>query len=213
IIACSGNLDTTVSGITNDSRKVKKNSCFVAIKGFKEDGDKYIADALKKGATSIVSESFPDTPPEGMTWIQVKNDRFILSKMAARYYDRVSDRMYTVGVTGTNAKTTITTLVNAIYNRKSPTALMGTLGMRFKDNTETTGLTTPEAVDIFRYLSDAYREGCENLVMEVSSVALRLYRVEDVTFSQAIFTTFSGDHLDFHGTMEEYLESKILLFN
>ncbi|MCP4157396.1 MAG: UDP-N-acetylmuramoyl-L-alanyl-D-glutamate--2,6-diaminopimelate ligase, partial [bacterium] len=101
----------------------------------------------------------------------------------------------------------------AILEQQAKTALIGTLGMSCGDITRNTSLTTPEPTDIFEFLTLVYQQGCENLVMEVSSVALRLNRVEDITFSQAIFTTFSGDHLDFHKTMDDYLESKILLFN
>ena len=214
IIDASGNLEIGVAGLTNDSRKVEKNNCFVAIKGFKQDGIEYVEDALKKGANSIVSQHkyMPLKEYRNITWVQVKNDRYAFSKMAARFYNNVSDTLYTIGVTGTNGKTTVTALVGAILEREAGTIRIGTLGMSFGDTLRKTGLTTPEPTDVFRFLSEVCGQGAENLVMEVSSVALRLYRVEDIKFSQGIFTTFSGDHLDFHKTMEDYLESKMLLF-
>ncbi len=212
IIAASGNLEVGVTGITNDSRKVEKNNCFVAIKGFQQDGIEYVEDAVKKGANSVVSQYKPGKEYRNVTWVQVKNDRYAFSKMVARFYNNVSDSLYAIGVTGTNGKTTVTALVSAILEREAGTIQIGTLGMRFGDTLRKTGLTTPESTDIFRFLSEACEQGAENLVMEVSSVALRLYRVEDIKFSQGIFTTFSGDHLDFHKTMEDYLESKMLLF-
>ncbi len=212
IIAGAGSLDKEVAGITNDSRKIKKDYCFVAIKGYREDGLKYVADAVKMGATSVVSQHklLQDYP--GISWVQVKNDRLAYSIMTANFYDRIADHFYNIGVTGTNGKTTITALINAILNRETKTAQIGTLGMQCGELTRGTSLTTPEAPDIFAFLSEAYSQGAKNLVMEVSSVSLCLYRVEEIKFAQGIFTSFSGDHLDFHKTMEEYLAAKILLF-
>jgi UDP-N-acetylmuramoyl-L-alanyl-D-glutamate--2,6-diaminopimelate ligase len=212
IVAVSGSLDSEVTGVVLDSRRVAKGNCFVAVKGFKQDGFLYVDDAVRQGASAVVSQHKPVSSNENVTWIQVKNDRRVFSRMAARFYDNISDDFYSIGVTGTNAKTTITTLVSAILEKESKTACIGTLGMYFAGTARETKLTTPEAPDIYKFLYDARRQGGENLVMEVSSVALRLYRVEDIKFSQAVFTTFSGDHLDFHETMEEYLESKLLLF-
>jgi UDP-N-acetylmuramoyl-L-alanyl-D-glutamate--2,6-diaminopimelate ligase len=212
IIAQADGLEKEVAGVTNDSRKVEKNFCFVAIQGFQQDGLKYIEEAVKKGASSVVSQHKLEKDYPGISWVQVKNDRLAFSKMTANFYDRIADHFYNIGVTGTNGKTTITTLVSAILNREAKTAQIGTLGMKCGETAWGTSLTTPEAPDIFRFLSEARGQGAENLVMEVSSVSLCLYRVEDIKFSQAIFTSFSGDHLDFHKTMEDYLASKILLF-
>jgi UDP-N-acetylmuramoyl-L-alanyl-D-glutamate--2,6-diaminopimelate ligase len=212
IIAFAGNLDVEITGVTNDSRRIEKGNCFVAVKGLKEDGFLYVDAAVKQGAFAVVSQQKPVLSSGNVTWVQVKNDRRVFSRMAARFYNNIADDFYSVGVTGTNAKTTITTLVSAILEQESKTASIGTLGMFCAGSERETKLTTPEAADIYKFLYDARKYGCENLVMEVSSVALRLYRVEDIKFSQAIFTTFSGDHLDFHQTMEEYFESKLLLF-
>jgi UDP-N-acetylmuramoyl-L-alanyl-D-glutamate--2,6-diaminopimelate ligase len=186
----------------------------VAIKGFKQDGLEYVEEAVKKGANSIVSQHKYTSGEayKNITWVQVTNDRYTFSKMVSRFYNNVSDNLYSIGVTGTNGKTTVTALVAAILEREASTVQMGTLGMSFGETHEKTHLTTPEPIDLFRFLSQAYDQGAKNLVMEVSSVALRLHRVEDIKFSQGIFTTFSGDHLDFHKTMEDYLESKIVLF-
>lgn len=212
IIACSGNLDVMISGITHDSRKLGKNGCFVAIKGFRQDGLKYLNSAVEKGIAAVITCTKPDPGYKQITWVQVKNERRVLSKIVSRFYKDVIGDLYTIGITGTNAKTTIMSFIAAILAREAKTAGVGTLGMRFGDTHVKTGLTTPEVSDLYPFLADARRDGVENLVMEVSSVALRLYRVEDVKFSQAIFTTFSGDHLDFHKTMEDYLASKVLLF-
>lgn len=212
IVTAAGDLDVMVSGVTNDSRRVRKNSCFVAIKGFKEDGLDYAAAAVQQGAACIVSQCKPPETAPGVTWVQVKNDRLTFSKVAAGFYGNIADSFYAVGVTGTNGKTTVISLLGAMMDREVKTARIGTLGMQAGPVSGTAGLTTPESVDIFDFLHRAHQEGYEHLVMEVSSVALDLYRVEDIAFSQAVFTNFSGDHLDFHKTMEGYLESKMQLF-
>lgn len=212
IIAGADGLNKTVAGISNDSRKIEKDYCFVAIKGYQQDGLKYVDEAIKRGANSIVSQHKPHQEYPGISWIQVKNDRLAFSKMSAHFYNNIADDFYNIGVTGTNGKTTITALIGAMLNHETKTALIGTLGMQYGDLLCGTTLTTPEAPDIFKFLSKTHSLGAENLVMEVSSVSLRLFRVEDIKFSQAIFTSFSGDHLDFHKTMEEYLASKMLLF-
>ncbi len=218
IISGSGDLHREVSGFHMDSRKIKAGNCFVAIRGYKENGMQYVGDAVAKGAKAVIFETNPeDTLPEipvGLTWAQVEDARLAFSKIAASYYgfDRISDSLYAVGVTGTNGKTTITSLIQAIFNREYPTAKIGTLGMSFEQEIEKVGLTTPESIDIFEFITRAYAKGCRHLVMEASSAALKLHRVEHIHFSQGIFTNFSGEHLDFHKTMEDYLESKTILF-
>jgi len=218
IVTSSGDLHVEVSGVHMDSRKIKPGNCFVAIRGYKENGIKYLGDAIINGAKVIIFETSPDdTLPEipfTTTWVQVENARIALSRMAANIYqyERLADDLYMVGVTGTNGKTTVTNLIHAIYNRELKAAKMGTLGFTYDNNREKTNLTTPESIDIFKFLSDIHKQKCTALIMEVSSVALKLHRVEHLKFSQGIFTNFSGDHLDFHQTMEDYLESKTLLF-
>ncbi len=212
-----GNLDVEITGIVSDSRNVKAGFCFVAIRGFKEDGYRYIRDALKRGAAAILTESAPSELEleTAVAWVQVKNDRLALSKISAAFYDYPSERLNVIGVTGTNGKTTVSALVGAILEKEAKTAVIGTLGMKGALNDEMarkTSLTTPESTDILGYMADAIDLGYENVVMEVSSVAMTLFRVEDIRFDQAIFTSFSGDHLDFHQTMEEYFSAKLALF-
>jgi len=218
IIAGSGNLHREVSGIHLDSRKIKRNNCFVAIKGFNENGMRYVGDAIANGTNSVVFETDEeDTLPELpliIRWVHVTNARKALSKMAANFYgyNSFSDSLYAVGITGTNGKTTVMSLIRDIFNRETKTASIGTLGMEFEGKVKKTTLTTPEAMDIFKFLSRVHGQGCRGLVMETSSVGLQLHRVKDIHFSQGIFTNFSGDHLDFHQTMENYLEAKMILF-
>lgn len=216
ILSSKGNLDIEVTGLHLNSRRMKPGNCFVAIRGFKENGLKYLNDAIANGATSVVFETRPEETlpdiPESVVWVLVKSARPVLSHMASIFYNRVQDEIYITGVTGTNGKTTIVSLLYDIYNLQDQSAKIGTLGMECGPIKADTKLTTPEAPDIFDFLAQARKTGCQNLVMEVSSVALKLQRVRDLHFGQAIFTGLSGDHLDFHGTMEEYLDSKLILF-
>jgi UDP-N-acetylmuramoyl-L-alanyl-D-glutamate--2,6-diaminopimelate ligase len=218
VIQLWGNPDIRISGFQYDSRKIKPNNCFFAIGGFKRNGLDFLPQAIENGANSVISELPRNQKYKHVTWIQVENIRMAMSQLAAQWTDNPSKKMQVIGVTGTNGKTTVVSLIHAILNSLEPTAKMGTLGLEFQPLSggdpilEKTSLTTPEAPDIFRFLSRIIRQGCQNMVMEVSSVGLRLNRVEDVCFSQGIFTSFSGDHLDFHKTMDSYFDSKLMLF-
>jgi UDP-N-acetylmuramoyl-L-alanyl-D-glutamate--2,6-diaminopimelate ligase len=211
-LAWRGNIHVPVSGIEFDSRKIKKGSCYVAIKGFHNDGVDFVSEAVARGASAIVSVHPPPEVHARVTWVQVKNDRRALSFMANRFFEDPSRSLSVIGVTGTNGKTTTVALIQSLLNLGSKSAAIGTLGMNFPGHDRATKLTTPEAPDIFAFMADVLRAGCANLAMEVSSAALSLHRVDDVAFAQAVFTSFSGDHLDFHGTMENYFEAKLSLF-
>jgi UDP-N-acetylmuramoyl-L-alanyl-D-glutamate--2,6-diaminopimelate ligase len=211
-LAWRGDLHVPVAGIESDSRRIKKNFCYVSIKGFVRDGIDYAPAAIRSGASAVVSIHPPPQEHAQVTWVQVKNDRRVLSQMASRFYDNPSARLRVIGVTGTNGKTTTVGLVQALLNTISKTAAIGTLDMNYPGFTRKTSLTTPESTDLFAFMDQAAKAGCQNLAMEVSSAALSLLRVEDIRFAQAIFTSFSGDHLDFHQTMESYFEAKLSLF-
>jgi len=212
-LAWRGNLHVPVSGIEFDSRKIKKNECYVSIKGFVKDGIVYAADAIRRGASAVVSVHPPPQEHHPVTWVQVKNDRRVLSQMASRFFDNPSQKLQVIGVTGTNGKTTTVGLIQALLNAAmAKTAAIGTLSMNFPGCSRKTHLTTPEAPELFAFMAEAVKAGCLNLVMEVSSASLSLMRVEDIGFAQAVFTSFSGDHLDFHQTMENYFEAKLSLF-
>jgi UDP-N-acetylmuramoyl-L-alanyl-D-glutamate--2,6-diaminopimelate ligase len=212
-LASRGDLHIPVSGIEFDSRRVKKNNCYVAIKGFHQDGSTYISEAVRRGASAVVSIHPPSLQDHlQVTWVQVKNDRRALSGMANRFFDDPSRRLQVIGVTGTNGKTTTVGLIQALLNSEARTAASGTLGMTYPGGGQPTKLTTPESPELFAFMAAALESGCANLVMEVSSAALSLHRVDDINFAQAVFTSFSGDHLDFHETMEKYFEAKLSLF-
>jgi UDP-N-acetylmuramoyl-L-alanyl-D-glutamate--2,6-diaminopimelate ligase len=212
-LAWRGDLHVPVSGIEFDSRKIKKNNCYVSIKGFVKDGIAYASDAIRNGAGSVVSIHPPPQNHRQVTWVQVKNDRRVLSQMASRFFNNPSQKLQVIGVTGTNGKTTTVGLIQTLLNSMAKTAAIGTLNMNFPGGyNQKTKLTTPEAPELFAFMAEAVKAGCQNLVMEVSSAALSLLRVEDIGFAQAVFTQFSGDHLDFHQTMENYFEAKLSLF-
>jgi len=211
-LAWRGDLHVPVSGIEFDSRKIKKNNCYVSIKGFVKDGIAYAADAIRNGAGAVVSIHPPPKNHLQVTWVQVKNDRRVLSQMASRFLDNPAQKLQVIGVTGTNGKTTTVGLIQALLNCTAKTAAIGTLSMNYPGYEKKTTLTTPEAPELFNFMAEAVKAGCRNLVMEVSSAALSLHRVEDIGFAQAVFTSFSGDHLDFHQTMENYFEAKLSLF-
>jgi len=211
-LAWRGDLHVPVAGVEYDSRKIKKNYCYVSIKGFVKDGIDYAADAVRNGAGAVVSIHPPPQDDRQVTWVQVKNDRRVLSQMASRFFDNPAEKLRVIGVTGTNGKTTTVGLIQTLLNPLAKTAAIGTLNMNFPGYDQKTNLTTPEAPELFAFMAGALEAGCRNLVMEVSSAALSLMRVEDIHFSQAVFTSFSGDHLDFHQTMENYFEAKLSLF-
>jgi len=214
VVSHHGDLHREVTGIGYDTRKLAEGNLFVAIRGFKRDGHQFIKDAIGKGAVAIISEIKPPDwfDSSFIAWVQVPNDRQALSRLSAAFFDYPSEKTHNVGVTGTNGKTTVMSLIASILSHEGPTATIGTLGMYFPGIARKLGLTTPESVDILRFLAEARDLGCKNLVMEASSAALKLHRLDGIHFSQAVFTTFSGDHLDFHHTMEDYFESKMRLF-
>ncbi|MBN2344982.1 MAG: UDP-N-acetylmuramoyl-L-alanyl-D-glutamate--2,6-diaminopimelate ligase [Candidatus Aminicenantes bacterium] len=211
-LAWRGELHRSIGGIAYDSRRVKEGDCYVAIKGFRDDGFAFVSEAVGRGAAAVVSLHPPPKEYPQVTWVQVKNDRRALSAMASRFHGDPSRRLQVVGVTGTNGKTTTVALIQALFGGGTRTAAIGTLGMDFAGQHRATALTTPEAPELFAFMAGVLEGGGENLVMEVSSAALSLHRVDDIAFTQAVFTSFSGDHIDFHGSMENYFEAKLSLF-
>lgn len=211
-IEVNGTLDTYITGITHDSRSVSDGYCFIAISGFRDDGNRYIEDAVEKGAKLVISESAPAIRQEGVTWVRLKNIRKAFSTISLNFYGNPLKDKYVVGVTGTNGKTTVVALIEAIFNKTGKTVKFGTLGAWCGSNGKKASLTTPEALDVYKFLADECKGNFENVVMEVSSVALELERVAGIEFSQAIFTNLSGDHLDFHNDMDNYFDSKLSLF-
>ncbi len=212
ILACGGPTDVAVQEIIYDSRQAVPGSLFVAIKGLSTDGHLYIRDAAARGAVAVVMEREAETP-SGMAWVRVPDSRRALSHLAAAFYGHPARRLKLVGVTGTNGKTTTTHLLAAMYRAAGQrVGLIGTVENRIGERVLPVTHTTPESLDLQRLLAEMLEAGVTTVVMEVSSHALKLHRVADCEFDRAVFTNLTQDHLDFHGTLEDYLEAKESLF-
>jgi UDP-N-acetylmuramoyl-L-alanyl-D-glutamate--2,6-diaminopimelate ligase len=202
----------TISGIQHDSRQVEKGDMFCAIPGFHTDGHFYCQEALSRGAAALLVEREDSVPP-GATAIVVDNARLALAKAADVFYGHPSGRLWMVGVTGTNGKTTTTHLVRAVLEGSDiPCGLTGTLHTLIGPETFKVVRTTPEAPDLQRILRHMADRGMKAAVMEVSSHALALSRVDHVDYDVAVFTNLTQDHLDFHKDLESYFRAKALLF-
>jgi len=205
-------LDHEVAGIAYDSRQVTPGSVFVALRGVNTDGAMFAAQAIAAGALAVVAES--DRPIDvSVPWFQVSGDRAALASLAAAYYDHPSDDLLLVGITGTNGKTTTSYILTSIFEAAGVTCgRIGTVGYRINERELDAPRTTPEAADLQRMLREMVVEGCGACVMEVSSHALSLHRVDGLRFAAGIFTNLTRDHLDFHGDMESYFAAKRRLF-
>lgn len=201
-----------VAGLDYDSRRVGKDFLFFAFPGSRVDGRNYAQDALAKGALASVSEL---PRPDGFQgeWIRVAHGRRALARASANFYAHPDERVLFTGITGTNGKTTTAYLVDAILKSAGKkTAMIGTIEYRMAGEILPAPNTTPESVDVFRMAAELEKLGGTHLTMEVSSHALALARVYGIHFHTAIFTNLTRDHLDFHGTMEEYTAAKRMLF-
>jgi UDP-N-acetylmuramoyl-L-alanyl-D-glutamate--2,6-diaminopimelate ligase len=212
-------LETEITGIAYDSRKVEAGNIFVAVRGEHYDGHDYIADAVKRGASAVVCEKEFNgggkmRKPEGSPiLIRVRESRDALACMSNNFYRRPSSEVPVIGVTGTNGKTTTTYLVKSVVEKWGKAAgLIGTVCCLIRDEEYPSFYTTPEAPEFQRILRNMISSGCTNIVAEVSSHALFQKRADYTKFSAAVFTNLTIDHLDFHGTMEGYFSAKKRLF-
>lgn len=195
-----------------DSRRVGPGSLFFAVTGFQTDGNRYVAEAVAAGAEAVVSER-RRTDETDLPWIRVDRIRAVMSLLAARFCEEPARRLRLVGVTGTNGKTTTAYLLHSIFSREAPSLLLGTVEYIVGRRRAKSTLTTPESVDIQTSLREAVDAGCRYGVLEVSSHSLALDRTYGCPIPVAVFTNLSQDHLDFHGTMENYFAAKARLFD
>ncbi len=201
-----------ITGITCDSSKVKKGFAFVAIKGIKKDGNQYINDAIKRGASIIYTEN--DIKIDNIPVIRVGNSRKKLAELLNEYYDYPSKKLILVGITGTNGKTTSSYILEHILkNAGLKTGVMGTLGIKLGERHIQTNLTTPEPEVLFHQLNEMVKEKVEVVIMEVSSHGLKQERVYGLDFDIAIHTNIGYDHMNFHKTKSDYIKSKKILFD
>lgn len=219
-IQVTGNVrDNKITGIEYDSRKVKNDSVFAAIKGFNLDGHKFIPDALNSGAIAIILDNEGNVPDElykhgGAVKILVNDSRSALAEASDFYFGHPSTKLNLIGITGTNGKTTTSYIIkNILETAGYKTGLLGTISNFIGDKKNNSKLTTPEANDLNEMLLQMVSEGCEYAVMEVSSHSLALKRVHSLYYSSAIFTNITAEHLDFHHDFESYLNAKKILFD
>ncbi len=207
--------DFEVKGIACNSQGIKPGYLFVAIKGSKEDGNKFIQEAINNGAMAVVIEStayaLPNT--EGVCFIVVDDTRRALAKLAAEFYGHPCEKMKVIGITGTNGKTTVTYLLEEILKASQiHPAVIGTINYRFKNKIIPAKNTTPGSLELQLLFFQMRQEAVEYAIMEVSSHALAQERTEGIKFQSAIFTNLTQDHLDYHLTMEDYFQAKSRLF-
>jgi UDP-N-acetylmuramoyl-L-alanyl-D-glutamate--2,6-diaminopimelate ligase len=207
-----GALGVEAGGVTHDSRVAGRGWIFVALRGLKADGAAFAAQAIAAGAAAVVAERPPDTPP-AVPWLVVKDARLALAILAAEFEGHPSRRMQVVGITGTNGKTTTSYLLSAMFEAAGiRSGLMGTVAYRIGTKELPATRTTPEAPEVQGLLRQMADDGCGACVMEVSSHALALRRVDGTRFAAGVFTNLTRDHLDFHADMEDYFAAKRRLF-
>ncbi|NLJ26747.1 UDP-N-acetylmuramoyl-L-alanyl-D-glutamate--2,6-diaminopimelate ligase [Desulforhabdus amnigena] len=212
VLEIRGDLQTQVNGLAYDSRQIGDGDLFVAIRGTRQDGNQFVGDAVRRGARVVVVESLPEDSGCA-TFVKVPDCRNALARMAANYYEHPSRDIQLIGVTGTNGKTTTTLLIESILQKGGASVgVLGTLGYRWGSKRKDAPMTTPESLDLQRFFYEMRQDGVSHVVMEVSSHALALGRVDGCVFRAGVFTNLSQDHLDFHSTMEDYFAAKAILF-
>lgn len=209
-VEIKGKKETEISGVCGHSRQVAPGDLFIAEKGDKDDGSLYIEEALKAGAAAVLTDLY--NPFINIPQIIHKNPKGIKSIIAKRFYQDPSNDLYLVGITGTNGKTTTSYLVQHLLQKDQDCGLIGTIETLIKSSRYPSSLTTPDVLILNKALFEMRKKECRSCVMEVSSHALAQGRVDGVTFDAAIFTNLSQDHLDYHGSMEEYALCKAKLF-
>jgi UDP-N-acetylmuramoyl-L-alanyl-D-glutamate--2,6-diaminopimelate ligase len=208
-----GPMPAEVRGLTDDSRRVTAGACFVAVRGLRVDGHRFIPQAVERGAGAIVAEPPDPLPDQRVGRILVPDSRWALPRLADAYFGHPSRALTMVGVTGTSGKTTTTYLVEALLRARGlETGVIGTIEYVIRGRARAASQTTPEALALQGLLAEMVAAGVRGVAMEVSSHALQLRRVDGVAFDVAIFTNLSQDHLDLHGTMERYAQAKRRLF-
>lgn len=209
-----GNKEIEISEIVFDSRKAVKNSLYIAIKGTLVDGHQYISSAIEKGAKAIVCEVLPEQKEEGIIYIKVENSSKVLGLLASNFYGNPSKGLILVGVTGTNGKTSVSTLLFDIFKKMGySSVLISTVEYRIGDEVFPSTHTTPDIITLNKILSKAVEQGCQYAFMEVSSHGIHQGRIDGLNFRIAGFTNITHDHLDYHKTFLEYLNTKKRFFD
>lgn len=209
-----GSTNVAIENICIDSREAKKFSLFIAVKGTEVDGHKFISQAIEQGSLAIICEDLPAELVKEVNYIQVKNSRFAAGVIASNFYDNPSENLKLVGVTGTNGKTTTTTLLYDLFVALGyKVGLISTVRNLINGTVVKATHTTPDPINLNKLLAEMVEAGCEFAFMEVSSHALDQHRVAGVDFAGAIFTNITHDHLDYHETFDNYIKAKKMLFD
>ena len=214
IEAVKGSTEMPVNKIEFDSRKIQENDAFVAIRGSLSNGHDFIETAINQGAIAVVCDDFPEVIVTGITYIKVKDTNAALAFMAANYYDNPSSKLQLVGITGTNGKTTIASLLYQLFKKAGyKVGLLSTVKIMVDDEEHKATHTTPDSLTINYYLNEMISAGVDYCFMEVSSHGIHQKRTEGLLFAGGIFTNLSHDHLDYHATFSEYRDVKKSFFD
>lgn len=208
-----GNIEVDISHLSYNSKHIQPGTLFFCIKGFQTDGHQYAIDAVQKGAIALIVEDSISNIPEDITVLQVDNTRKVMSLISTNFYNHPASKMNIIGVTGTNGKTTITFLIDAIIKEAGrKTGVIGTIHNKIGDKVVPSERTTPESIDLQKLFAQMESEKVDDIIMEVSSHSLALDRVAGCHFKVGVFTNLTLDHLDFHKTMDQYKAAKAKLF-
>ncbi|MCD6355019.1 MAG: UDP-N-acetylmuramoyl-L-alanyl-D-glutamate--2,6-diaminopimelate ligase [Prolixibacteraceae bacterium] len=209
-----GDLGKIISGVEFDSRKVTAGTAFVAQKGVHADGHKFINNAVEKGATVVVCEELPKHLSMKVTFVKVRNSNAALGQLASSFFGSPSKKIKVIGVTGTNGKTSIATLLYELFHKLGyKTGLISTISYKIGQREETATHTTPDALKIQKLLAEMVETGCAYCFMEVSSHSIHQERIAGIQFTGGIFTNITHDHLDYHKTFDEYIKAKKYFFD
>ena len=214
LVSTAGSMDREISHIAFDSRKVMENTLFIAVSGTQVDGHDFIDQAISSGADVVVCERMPQNMREGITYVSVKDSSQALGFIASNFYGNPSAKLRLVGVTGTNGKTTVATLLHKLFRGLGHnTGLLSTVVNKINEEEIPSSHTTPDAISLNALLHDMVEQGCKYAFMEVSSHAIEQNRVAGQQFAGALFTNISHDHLDYHKTFDAYISAKKKLFD
>jgi UDP-N-acetylmuramoyl-L-alanyl-D-glutamate--2,6-diaminopimelate ligase len=214
VIEIIGETDKNITSLVSDSRKAEKSGMFVAVKGTLTDGHKYIPVVASNHVAAIICEELPASYDNGVTYIKVADSSLALGKLASAWYDHPSEKLSLVGVTGTNGKTTTATLLYEMAKLEGYKAgLLSTVCNYIMDRAIPTTHTTPDPLTLNELLAEMVAEGCDYAFMEVSSHAAVQHRIAGLKFAGAIFSNLTRDHLDYHGTVENYMNAKKMFFD
>ncbi len=214
LLSITGSTDIMVKNLTHDSRKVSEGTLFIALQGLSVDGHKFIDSATGKGAVAILCSKMPETLSPEITYVKVADTQIAMARVAANFFDNPSEKLSIVGVTGTNGKTTIATLLYNLYSKLGiHCGLVSTISNRIGEEEVPAAFTTPDAIALNELFARMVERNCRYCFMEVSSHAIHQKRIEGVRFAGGIFTNLTHDHLDYHKTFKEYLTAKKTFFD